>query len=387
MPFTTLFSDAVALKDALVSHRRTLHTIAETGFDLPKTIDYVMKTLQKEGIETRECGGCGLLAQISCANKEAPTVLLRADMDALPMEEESELPFAAENGNMHACGHDMHTAMLLGAATLLQKRREKLPCHVRLMFQGGEEVLGGAVRMLADGAAEGVDAAFMLHAMTACAYKTGTFLFPTAEKAAPEAAFFEITVQGKGGHGAMPEGSIDTMLAATETLPALYALRGGGITLTVGSLQAGRAANVLPDKAVLSGSLRSLKEGAVEEGLAKIDRAARSISAAYGARAVTEAGARCPFLKMDTALCRKMKDYFSTLFGEEAVKETEVPSNASEDFAFISQKCPTAMAAIVAGEREKGYTFPLHHPRARFDEEALPYGAAAYALFVFGFPF
>lgn len=380
----TLLSEAMAQRDTAIRHRRALHTLAEVGFDLPKTIEYVKNCLQSEGLSPRVCGGCGVLADIPCPNPDAKTLLLRADMDALPMEEESGLPFAAKNGNMHACGHDMHAAMLLSAVSLLARHKEDLPCHVRIMLQGAEEVLGGAYRMLAEGAAEGVSAAFMLHVSTASDARTGTLFLPPSGYAAPEAAFFRIRIQGKGGHGALPEESADALRVAALTLSVLSSLHTPSVTLSIGSLQAGRAANVLPDSAHLSGTVRSLKEGALDAALARIESAARGVASALGARAEMAVTARCPRLLIHEDLRQSAYRLFGALLGEGRVCLTEKASGASEDFAFISERCPSLTVGLAAGKREDGYTFPLHHPRTCFDEEALPFGAAVYAAFALG---
>ena len=379
-----LLSEAKEQTDVAIQHRRALHAMAETGFDLPKTTEYIKKALQKAGLSPRVFGACGVIADIPCSRADAKTILLRADADALSIKEESGLPFAAENGNMHACGHDMHAAMLLSAVPLLLRYRSHLSCHVRLMFQGAEEILGGAYRMLAQGAADGVSAAFSLHVLSDSPFPTGDVLLPPSGAAAPEAAFFRIEIQGKGGHGALPEDCVDALRVAALTVPVLLSRPFGPVTLSLGNLQAGRAANVLPDAALLSGTVRSLKEGALVSALNEMEKSARGVAGAFDARATLSVTSRCPCLMIDEAMREKGKRVFSALLGEESVHSMTQASGASEDFAFISEKCPSLTVALSAGRREDGYAFPLHHPRALFDEGALPYGAALYAAFALG---
>ena len=379
-----LLSEAKELTPVLLQHRRALHAMAEIGFDLPKTMEYITNSLQKAGLSPRACGTCGVVAHIPCSRAKAPTVLLRADADALPRVEESALSFAADNGNMHACGHDMHAAMLLSAVSLLLRYRSHLSCHVRLMFQGAEEILGGAYRMMAEGVAENLAAAFALHVLTDSPFPTGQVLLPPAGAAAPAAAFFRVTIQGKGGHGALPEDCVDALRVAAMTVSVLLSRSFGDVSLSLGQLQAGRAANVLPNTASLWGTARSMKKEDLEKALTEVEKSIRGVASAYGARAELSITSHCPPLLIDSGLRDRFSSVFSSFLGEDAVHQTSQASGASEDFAFISEKCPSLTVALSAGRREDGYAFPLHHPRALFDEAALPYGAALYAAFALG---
>jgi metal-dependent amidase/aminoacylase/carboxypeptidase family protein len=191
-------------------------------------------------------------------------------------------------------------------------------------------------------------------------------------------------IQGKGGHGALPEKCVDALRVAALTVPVLLSRPFGPITLSLGELQAGRAANVLPDTALLSGTVRSMKEGALVFALNEMEKSARGVASAFGARATLSVTSRCPRLWIDDALRQKGQRIFSALLGESAVHPMTAVAGASEDFAFVSEKCPSLTVALAAGRREDGYAFPLHHPRTVFDEAALPYGAALYAALAFG---
>lgn len=378
-----LLAEAMEQKEETRKHRRTLHALAEVGFELPKSTDYVMNYLQKRGLSPRAYDTYGVSADIRSKREDAPVLLLRADMDALPMEEKSGLTFAAKNGNAHTCGHDLHAAMLLGAVPLLLRRKESLRCHVRVMLQGAEETLGGARRMLADGVGEGVKAAYMLHAITACPYRTGTLLLPPAGKAAPAAAFFQTVIRGEGGHGGLGTTEADALRIAVTTAAVLSSLP---LTarLSLGQLEAGRAANVLPTEAALSGTVRHMEESKMEETFIRIESAARQVAELYGGKSETRITSRCPPLRIDCSLRERARETLRLLLGEERVVMTEQPSGASEDFALIAERCPSLTVAIAAGKREEGFDASLHHPRARFDEEALPIGAAAYAALALG---
>lgn len=192
--------DALAIKKLLSDTRRRLHSFAECGFSLPKTTEFVKSALHSMGCTPKNCGRSGIVCTLSASSPKLPAVLLRADMDALPIKEETSLAFRAENGCMHACGHDMHTAMLLGAAQLLKKHEDRLKAPVRLVFQPAEELLSGAADMKKAGVLTGVGAAFMLHAVPAVPFSSGTLLLPPDGVGAPAACFFELEVCGESAH-------------------------------------------------------------------------------------------------------------------------------------------------------------------------------------------
>lgn len=373
-----LLKEAFADMQEARTHRRTLHTIAETGFSLPKTTSYVKNYLQAMGLSPRVYDDFGVSVDIDPKDASAPAILLRADTDALPLREESGLPFAAKNGNAHACGHDMHAAMLLAAVPLLLRRRERLSHRVRLIWQGAEEILGGARRMLAEGVGEGVRAAYMLHAVTALPYPTGRLLIPPAGRAAPAATFFRLVIRASGGHVGFGTEKADALRVAAVTATVLSSLSAPA-RMSLGALRAGHAANVLPSEATIEGTVRSLEESAIEETLRKVVSSAEGVAAAYGGAVEMTVTAACPALVIDSSLREGAILTLKGVVGEAGVLLTDSPSGASEDFAFFSERFPALTVAISAGSERDGYCFPLHHPRVRFDEDVLPYGAAAYA--------
>ena len=379
--------EAKDIKEQIAAYRRKLHACAETGFDLPKTTAFVTDVLKDLGLEAQKVGRSGITATIGTGT---PVILLRADMDALPIREETGLAFASKNGNMHACGHDMHTAMLLGAATLLCRHRQVLKGCVKLVFQPAEELLEGAADMLAHGLVEDAGPCFalMLHVMSNTGMKPGTVVIPNAGVSAPAADMFRITVRGKACHGAMPHTGADPINTAAHILLALQSIstREMGISeahaLTIGSFRAGEAPNAIPGEAVLQGSVRSY-DGSTQLQLRKrIEEIAKATANGFRTTAQVSWLSGCPPLLNNRELVDAAKSILPQAIGREQVISADSlhggggRSVGSEDFAYISQRIPSLMLAVAAGGEH-----PLHHSSLVFDEAALPCGAAVYAAF------
>ena len=374
----------------VTADRRYLHAHAETGFDLHDTFDYVWNALTDMAVTPRRCGKCGVVAEIGRGEK---CVLLRADMDALPICEEADLPFASRNGCMHACGHDMHTAMLLEAARVLKGMEGELPGRVRLMFQPAEEVLLGAADMLASGLLDGgkPEAAFMIHVLTSLDLPAGTVIVSAPGVSAPAAGMFEIRIQGKGCHGAMPHTGVDPITVAAHTVLNLQQIQTREISLTqacaltIGMLQSGDTANVIPDRAVLRGSLRAFDEETHQYLIRRVEEIAGRTAALFHASAETEMLGGAPTLVNDAALSASALTALRRLLGaDKALLSADLggdakKSSGSEDFANVTHAVPSLMVALAAGRPGDGYSFPAHHPQTIFDEAALPVGAAVYA--------
>lgn len=384
--------DLLAAVDAkrIAADRRYLHAHAETGFDLNDTFAYVWKCLTDMGLAPRKCGKCGIIADIG-QGKDA--VLLRADMDALPIREEADIPFASRNGCMHACGHDMHTAMLLEAARLLKDRENELKGCVRLMFQPAEEPLLGAADMLKNGLLDGVTvhAAFMIHVLTKVDLPAGTVIVSAPGVSAPAAGMFEVQIHGKGCHGAMPHTGIDPITIAAHTVLNLQQIQTRELSLTqscaltIGMLQAGETANVIPDSAVLRGSLRAFDDETHQYLIRRVEEIAEQTAALFRGSAEVKLLGGAPTLINDENLSKAMLPALRELLGEERVLlSSELggeakKSSGSEDFANVSHAVPSLMVALAAGNPADGYTYPAHHPKTAFDEAVLPVGAAVYA--------
>lgn len=374
----------------VTADRRYLHAHAETAFELHDTFEYVWKRLIEIGLTPKKCGRCGIVADIGAGER---CVILRADMDALAIREEADVPFVSTNGCMHACGHDLHTAMLLEAARLLEARERELPGKVRLMFQPAEELLLGAADMLANGLLDGAEvaAAFMIHVLTGIDLPAGMVIVSAPGVSAPAAGMFEIRICGKGCHGAMPHTGVDPITIAAHTVLNLQQIQTRELSitepcaLTIGMLQAGDSANVIPDAAVLRGSLRAFDDETHQYLIRRVGEIAAGTAALFRGSAETEMLGGAPTLVNDEKLSSMAVTALKKLLGEErALLSSELggdakKSSGSEDFAHVSHAVPSLMVALAAGRPQDGYGHPTHHPKAKFDERALPVGAAVYA--------
>lgn len=383
---------ANALEDELVANRRYLHTIPGIGFDLKATLEFVSQKLTEMGVAHKPCGKAGIVATIG-GKKPGKVFLLRADMDALPMAEESGEPFSAQNGLMHACGHDMHTTILLGAAKLLKEYENEICGTVKLMFQPAEEIFSGAADMIEAGVLEDphVDAAMMLHVFAGMPMPTG--LVAVCDGISNAAAdVFTIRIQGKGCHGSMPSTGIDPLLTGAHILIALQELHSrelamsDEVALTFGSFNAGIAANVIPDTAQMSGTLRTFDEELRAHVKQRMEEIVTGIAKAFRAEATIEYTSGCPTVQNDQNLCNDVTGYLQEMLGPQGAMSTTqmlgksggMKASGSEDFAFVSQKVPSVMLGLPAGNAQTGHMFPQHHPKVRFDESVMPIGCASF---------
>lgn len=392
-----LIREAAEMKAEITEKRKYLHAHAETGFALDETLPYVKAELEKMGYMPKICGRAGLVA-LAGGKRPGKVFLLRADMDALSGREQSGVDFASDNGCMHACGHDMHTAMLLGAAKLLKMHEDEINGTVKLMFQPAEEIFEGSADMIRAGVLEDprVDAALMIHVMAGMPFEPGTVIVSDPGVSAPAADYFEIRVKGKGCHGSMPNMGVDPLIAAAHILIAMQEISARELAmndravLTFGTMHAGAAANAIPDEAVMGGSLRTFDEGVRSAVRQRMTDIATDIAKAFRAEAEVTFGSGCPTLKNDGELSVDACRYVKELLGEgRTFTVTELKtgnkgggasgSAGSEDFAYVSQKVPSVMLALAAGQPEKGYSYPQHHPMVRFDNDALDIGSAVYA--------
>ena len=397
MTSETILREAEAIRHHISDQRRQLHQHAETGFDLTETLAFVKRELTDMGLHPVDCGRAGVVALVG-GKKPGKVFLLRADMDALPIHEEADVPFASQTGNMHACGHDMHTSMLLGAARLLKDHEDEIQGTVKLMFQPAEEIFEGSRDMIGAGLLEDpkVDAALMIHVMAGMPFPAGTVIVSAPGVSAPAADYFEIKVQGKGCHGSMPNTGIDPLTAAAHILIALQEIHARELAmddravLTIGTMQAGTAANVIPDTVVMGGSLRTFDEETRALIKNRMTEIAEGTAKAFRAEASVIFGSGCPTLVNDKDLSRCCETYMKELLGPgKAFSVAELnamggggkssKSAGSEDFAYVSQQVPSIMLALASGQPEQGYGYPQHHPMVKFDESVLPGGSAVYA--------
>lgn len=385
------------IKEWLVAKRRYLHTHPGTGFDIAETVAFVKKELEEMGYEPKECGKAGLTV-LAGGKKPGKVFLIRADMDALPIREEADVTFTSDNGKMHACGHDMHATMLLGAAKLLKEHEEEIEGTIKLMFQPAEEIFEGSKDMIAAGILEDpkVDAALMIHVMAGMPFPVGTVIACDGGVSAPAADYFKILVQGKGCHGSMPNDGIDPVTAAAHIITALQEIRarelaiGDEAALTIGTIHGGNADNAIPDTVEMGGTIRTYDEDVRALLKKRLTEISQGISAAFRASAEVTFGSGCPTLLNDGDLSACTVKYLKELLGDNGVftagqlaamsgSGKVSKSSGSEDFAYVSQEVPSIMLALASGQPEKGYCYPQHHPKVKFDEDALPVGAAVYA--------
>lgn len=397
MDANQLLQEAEALREQTLSDRRYLHAHPELGFELANTKSFVANRLVEMGYEPQACGKSGLTV-LAGGKKPGKVFLIRGDMDALPIEEQSDVDFKSETpGKMHACGHDMHTSMLLAAAQLLKNHEDEIPGTVKLMFQPAEETFEGSKDMIENGVLKhpDVDAGLMIHVTAGLTLPEGSVIVCDGGVSAPAADYFTIQVQGKGCHGAMPQLGIDPITVSAHIITALQEINARELAmadeaaLTFGIIRAGEAENVIPDSAVLGGTIRCYEEETRDMIKQRIVEISESIAAAFRATATVTFPSGCPTLLNDADLSSCAAKYTKELLGEyKAFSAGQLASlaggkmsksTASEDFAYISHEIPTIMLALAAGQPEKGYVYPQHHPMVKFDDSILPAGACVYA--------
>lgn len=388
-----MLQEAQGFLDELQEIRRTLHQHPELGFDLKFTKPYVKQKLEEMGYGPMEMGKAGLVA-LAGGKKPGKTILLRADMDALPIKEEAEVSFASkEEGKMHGCGHDMHTAMLLGAAKLLKKHEDEIEGTIKLEFQPAEEIFQGSPDMISAGLLENpkVDAAIMLHVVAGMPMPAGVLMVPGGGISAASCEQYHITVKGKGGHGSTPNNCIDPITAAAQIHIALQEINSRELdanaygVFTTCRFEAGMTSNVIPDTAKMWGTIRTVDpDNQVGEYIKKrMSEICQSIATAFRCEAKVEYYDYCPCMVIDPELSQKVLGYAKDLLGQGAMDMTSITGGkaggGSEDFAFVSHHVPTVSMFITAGNSEEGYLYSQHNPKVLFDDSMLYYGSAAYA--------
>jgi len=387
------------IEGQIIEDRRTIHQYPEMGFELPRTAAYVQKRLAEMGIESQICGGplpleaqegfaaagfpvmkelTGVVATIGHGE---PCILLRADMDALPMmESPDKVEFTSVHpGLAHMCGHDSHTAMLLGAAKLLKEREEELCGTVKLMFQPGEEMGCGAMLMIQYGLLENpkVDAALAIHVKSQQPVGTVEYSVGCASAAMDSIL---VKVKGKGGHSSMPQNTVDPLMIVNQLYTTLNLLVGREtdpretVTLTVGKCGGGVTDNVIPDTAEMMIGLRSFNNDIRNHLLQRIPEIVdHTVKMWRGDYEILALGTPSTFT--DAALCEELAPLVREVVGEEKVAITPCKTG-TEDFAYVTQMVPGMLLHLGAGDESRA---PLHSPDMTLDESAFAYGAAIYA--------
>ena len=373
-----------------MADRRSIHEHPELAFQEVRTAALVSERLTEIGIDhVTGIAETGVVATITGA-RPGRTVILRGDMDALPILEETEVPFASQNpGVMHACGHDSHTAMLLGAAQLLHDRRSELAGTVKLMFQPAEEGGGGAKLMLDEGLLDDppVDAAFMIHVhpdlpMGSVGFRSGPSMAGMSR--------FEIEIRGRGGHAARPHQAVDPVVISAHIVTALQTLVSRELDptamglVTMGSITSGTAANVIPDTALIKGTLRAHDPKVMEQLRTRLVELAGGVAAAMRAEAEIRWGMSYPPLACDDAMTELAAGAARDLLGAQAVQETPI-SMGSEDFAFVLERVPGSVIRLGVRAENWATVLPVHTATFDIDEDALPIGAATMASVVISY--
>lgn len=367
--------------DDTVQIRRHIHANPELSYEEYETAKYVATQLRALGIEPKEgVAGTGLTALIKGKNPQSKTVALRADMDALPILETNEVPYKSKNdGVMHACGHDVHTSCLLGAARILYALKDQFEGTIKLVFQPGEEKNpGGASLMIKDGALENPRPDRMLGQHVMPYIPVGKVGFREGQYMASADEIY-LTVKGKGGHAALPDKVIDPILIASHILIALQQVVSRNAdpkkptVLSFGTIHGGQAQNIIPEEVKLSGTFRALNEEWRFEAHKRITTIAQGIAESMGGSCDVNIDVGYPFLTNDVETTRIARSAAEAYLGEENVVDLDLWMGA-EDFAFYTHEVPCSFYRLGTGNEAKGTTHGVHTPNFNIDEDAIEVG-------------
>jgi len=377
-----MLDSAMKIKDQLISWRRDFHMYPEIGFEEKRTSGVVAEALKEMGIRVdTEVGKTGVVGHLG---EGSPVVGIRADMDALPLQETSEVPYASQNpGVMHACGHDAHTAILLGVARILSEMHDRPPGEIRFIFQPSEEewdeeLKSGATRMIEDGALEGLDAVMALHVDN----NTPTGQIEISGGMASAAVdSFSATIIGQGGHGAYPHKTVDPTFILAQVINAIHGIRARRIkpidaaVISIGAIHTGHTSNVIPERVEIMGTIRSF-DTEVREQLSNELEKAFALTRAFGGDFTLTIERGFPPMYNDPEVADLIRQTAEEMLGEDKVAPGEAQMGA-EDFSYMSQLAPGAMLGL--GTKIDDTPRPAHSPTFDINEDALPIGAALLA--------
>ncbi len=374
-------------KQYVIDMRREFHMNPEQSMQEYRTSQRIKEELDKIGVEYVACGGTGVVATIKGKN-EGKTVALRADMDALNLTDKKEKEYKSQvEGMCHGCGHDGHTAMLLGVAKVLNEIKDELNGTVKLFFQPGEEVAEGAKAMIKDGALLGVDSVMGAHLMVD--YPTGLICAQSGSLCA-STDLFKIKIKGKGGHGSMPHQTVDAVVVGSSIVMNLQTLASretsplDSVIISVGIFKSGSRFNIIAEDAYLEGTTRYFTYEKSEEIPKSIERIAKATAEAMRATAEMEYQYLAPPVVNDETCSKIAENTVRSLLGDEGVAFVE-KTPGGEDMSFFMKERPGVMAFIGAGNKEKGIVNPHHHPLFDIDEDALEIGTSFYAQYAIDF--
>lgn len=379
MNYSELLKESNAIQKELVEIRRELHSNPEVGIDVPWTKNFIKNKLIQYGYDVKELKS-GLLTSIS--NSVGKCILLRSDIDGLKIEEKTDLKFKSSNGCMHACGHDMHATMLLGACKLLQLHKSEIKGTIKIVFQADEEGFTGAKKMISENVLENphVDCAFALHVHSGTL--SNMVLYSTKYMMA-SCMLFRIKIKGKGCHGAMPETGIDPINIASHIVTSLQEINAREISatnsavLTIGKIYGGSAPNIIPEEVVIEGTIRAFTIELTNQIFKRINEISSSISNAFrGSCEVTEI-ASAPPLFNDVCLTEKFTSYLKDVFDPKMIYDMKSGGMGSEDFASFTYKVPCTYLLLGAGSKDENDLFgrPMHNEKVVFNEDILHVGS------------
>ncbi len=378
----TIEQQSIEINDYIKTIRRELHKTPEIGLELPNSAAIIKRELELLGYAPSEISNCGIVAEIGAGTE---VLLLRADYDGLPMAELADVDFCATNGNMHACGHDIHAAMLLGTAKLLKANEDKLNCRIRLMFQPGEETAEGAKSMIDGGVLTDVSKAYMIHVDSGAGVPAGKLMIPDHGPIMASNSRFDIEVIGSGAHGSMPYLGVDATLIAAHLVINLQSIVSRELNpfdpavISVGTVNSGDVFNIIAANAKLSGTLRAFTRKHIDFLSERIEQVTKSTVESFRADyKFTINETMVPF-EQDEKLANETKTIFSSLDSDLFIPLKDVYDTGrlmgSEDFSFISQQVPANMYMLALGT---GEPYSLHNPHVTFDEEHLYIGAMVF---------
>ncbi len=377
-----ILNDAALIKEEIISNRRKIHDNPETGMKLEKTSKLVWDTLVKMGYEPVKVCESGIVATIAGDRDNGKCIMLRADMDALSLFTDS-----GKVECVHSCGHDMHTAMLLGAARILKKHKDEIGGSVKFVFQPNEEGLSGAKAMIAEGVLENprCDAAFAIHVHSGT--PSGFVLCGTGSSVMAGCINFKINVYGKGSHGATPELGIDSIKIASHIYNAIETITANEISakvpalLSVGKFCGGSVSNVIPEVTTLEGTIRAFDEKILEKIYSRIKEISDAVAREFNGKAEVFMLSAAKPLANDEKLSKQISEFSKELVGEDKFFEISDGGMGSEDFAEYSKLIPCTYMFLGAGTSEENPIFgkPMHNKDVVFNEDILHIGAALHS--------
>ncbi|WP_244835285.1 M20 family metallopeptidase [Clostridium sp. BJN0001] len=384
--------EAHDIKDKLISIRRHFHSYPELDFETKKTADYIKNILKENNIEFKTSGVSGVIGIIrGTKNGNNKIIALRADIDALPIKEENKVSYASKiDGKMHACGHDAHATVLLGAAMILNRHKDEFSGIVKLFFEPAEETTGGAVKMIQEGALENPSPEGILGLHVDENVSTGKIMIKNGVVNAASNPF-KVKIIGKGGHGAYPSHSVDPVVITSHIILALQTIVSREISpvnpavISIGMINAGSAANVIPKDVVFEGMIRTMTKEDREFAIKRLKEIVNGIAQSSRAKAEIEIVESYPCLYNDDKFVKLIRESAEEIIGKENVLEQKAPKMGVESFAYFANEKPSAFYFLGSGNEEKCTTEPAHCSTFNVDEDCLEIGASIQALAAFKF--